>query len=133
MNPLALARLDANISLVLVFMAFLAAMYLGSGKVSDNWAWIIGGVALAGAVGQFVVSVIWPKSVRPAWDEQVIETQRAANSFGFFMTLAVFLVFLILVINDMMRPDLAFYLIGAPLGIAPAIWMIVAHFQGRAG
>lgn len=133
MNPVTLARLGANISLILVVLAFLAAMYLGSGKVSDGWAWIIGGVALAGAVGQIVASVIWPKSVGPAWDEQVIETQRTANSFGFFITLAMFLVFLILVINDMMRPDLAFYLMGAPLGIAPAIWMIVAHLQGRAG
>ena len=133
MNPLALARLGSNVGIVVVMAAFTTALFVESGKASNAWTWAIGGVALLGAAAQCIISVIWPSSVKTAWDEQVLMTQRSANAFGYFTVLVIFLIFLALVILDVLDATLAFYLLSIPLAVAPSIWMIAAHFQGRAG
>lgn len=133
MNPLAVARLGANVSIVLVMLAFVVAVVVQAGQVSSHWSWIIGGVAGIAVLIQVLAGAIWPKAVPAAWDEQVLAQQSAANTFAYFATLAAFLVFLCLAIGDWMRADLAFYLMGVPLGVAPALWMIIAHLRGRAG
>ena len=88
---------------------------------------------LAGAAAQFVVSILRPSDIRPSWDEQVQASHRASLVFGYWITLATFLVFLALVLADVMSVDLAFYALGFPLGFAPAVWMLGAHLAGRAG
>jgi len=131
-NVLSLTRLVSNAAVVAVLCAFLAALAFGNPD-GRGWAWIIGATALAGAAAQFVVSILRPSDIRPSWDEQVQASHRASLVFGYWITLATFLVFLALVLADVMSVDLAFYALGFPLGFAPAVWMLGAHLAGRAG
>lgn len=133
MNPLTLARLISNASIVAVISAYLVVIMFNVGGNDLPWAWIITGTALTGAALQFGVSILRPSAISTAIDEQVRATEIGSQSFGYWVSLAVFLVFLVLVLNDMMSAQLAFFLLGSPLAAAPALYMLVAHVRGRAG
>ena len=133
MNPLTLARLISNAAIVLVITAFLVTIALNDGAQRVPWFWIIGGTAAFGAILQFTVSILRPKAIATAIDEQVRASEIGSHSFGYWISLAVFLIFLVLVMQDMLSAQLAFFLLGAPLGAAPALYMLIAHVRGRAG
>jgi len=133
MNPLTLARLISNVAIVVVVGAFLLTVAFNTGDLILPWFWIIGGTALFGAVLQLAVSILRPSAIPTAIDEQVRATEVGSQSFGYWISLAIFLAFLVLVLQERMSAPLAFFLMGAPLGAAPALYMLIAHFRGRAG
>ena len=133
MNPITLSRLVSNIAVVAVIAAFLVALMFNDGIADLPWGWIIFLTALGGVALQFITSLLRPSDIAAAFDEQVRATETGSYAFGYWISLAVFLVFLVLVLTGRMSAPLAFFVMGAPLGAAPALYMLVAHVRGRAG
>ncbi len=131
-NPLTVTRLAANIGLVGVLLAFGVAAVTGNAGGSF-WTWMIGGVAITGAVAQFLVSMIWPKAIRPAWDEQVVASHKAALQFGYWTALCGFVILFGLTQFAGLDGGVAFLLMAPILAAAPSVWMIGAAMAGRAG
>lgn len=131
-NPLAAARLAANAALVAVMLAFFVrVLILPPGDIAP-WVWAIGGVAVAGAVVQVAVSVLVPRAIGPAWDEQVVRTHAGAHAFGYWMTLLAFLALFLAVRFGWIGAEAAFYWLAPVLAAAPALYMLVASLMGRA-
>ncbi|HCQ64582.1 MAG TPA: hypothetical protein DIU07_05105 [Rhodobacteraceae bacterium] len=130
-NPLAAARLLANAALVMVLLAFCGWALLGAPADPAPWVWATGGVAVAGALAQFAVSVLFPRAIRPAWDQQVGRTHAGAHGFGYWMTLVVFLGLLLATQAGWLTADTAFYWLAPVLAAAPSVYMLVASLAGR--
>jgi hypothetical protein len=107
-------------------------MVAGYGS-SPVWVWLIGLTAIAGAVAQFVISILRPKATAAAWDEQVTASHRASLQFGYWTALTAFVVLFAMTRTDHVSPELAFYLLAPVLGAAPSLWMVGASLAGRAG
>ncbi len=131
-NPLALTRFLANAALVIIMLAFVLAILLND-AISPYWVWMIGGVAIGGAIAQFIVSILAPKSIRPAWDEQVVASHRASLQFGYWMALGTFLILFLLTQFGTLDASIAFFAMAPILGAAPSVWMMGAALAGRAG
>ncbi|MFQ1699235.1 hypothetical protein ACJ5NV_01435 [Loktanella agnita] len=131
-NPLALTRFCANAALVAVLLAFLVTIPAGYGDQSF-WAWLIGAIAIGGAIAQFIVSIFAPRSIRPAWDEQVVASHRASLQFGYWMALCAFVVLFLLTQFGSLSAASAFFAMAPILAAAPSVWMIGAALAGRAG
>lgn len=131
-NPLASARLAANAALVAVLLAFVVRLLFGAPGDPAPWVWVIGGVALGGALLQFAVSVLWPRSIRPAWDEQVVRVHAGSHAFGYWMALAAFLGLFAAVRAGWIEAEAAFYWLAPVLAAAPSLYMLVASLRGRA-
>ncbi len=132
MNPLATTRMIANLALVVTMFSLFFAAVLGYGA-SPNWVWLTAVVAIAGGVAQFLISILRPASIRPAWDEQVVASHRAALQFGYWSVLISYAVLFILTQSGAVSGGTAFLLLAPMLGAAPSLWMLGAAMAGRAG
>ncbi|NBB98563.1 MAG: hypothetical protein GVY34_10435 [Alphaproteobacteria bacterium] len=131
-NPVALVRLLTMASAVALVVASIAAMFAGVGPSGLAWAWIIGGTMIALSVLSFVVHLAFPDQADRAWDEMNQTAHRASLVFGYWATLAAFLLLLGLVLSDRLDAQAAFYWIGPVLGIAPSLHFILSVLRGRA-
>ena len=132
MNPLAMTRMIANLALVVTMLSSFIAAFLGHG-VSPIWVWLTASVAIAGGVAQFLVSIIRPSSIRPAWDEQVVASHRASLQFGYWTALLLYFVLFLLTQLGSLGFGTAFLLLAPILSAAPSVWMLGAAMIGRAG
>ncbi len=132
-NPLSATRLLANAALVAVMLVFgIRAMFFPGGDLTP-WVWIIGGVGIGGALAQFAVSVLAPRAIRPAWDEQVVRSHAGSHAFGYWMTLATFLALFVATQAGWLPAEAAFYWLAPVLAAAPSLYMLGASLAGRAG
>ncbi len=131
-DPLAAARLLANAALIMVLLAFCGWALLGAPGDPAPWVWAIGGVAVAGALVQFAVSVLFPRAIRPAWDEQVVRTHVGSHAFGYRMPLVAFLGLFLATQAGWLAADTALYWLAPVLVAAPSVYMLVAAPAGRA-
>lgn len=131
-NPVALVRLLTMASAVVLVIASIAAMFAGVGPSGLAWAWIIGGTMIALSVVSFVVNMAFPDHADRAWDEMNLTAHRASLVFGYWATLAAFLLLLGFVLTDRLEAQAAFYWLGPVLGIAPALHFIASVLRGRA-
>ncbi|MEO0930950.1 MAG: hypothetical protein AAFY14_09925, partial [Pseudomonadota bacterium] len=74
----------------------------------------------------------YPEAADAAWDEQNTEAHRSSLIFGYWAVLAVFLIFLTLILTDRMSADMAFYWLGPVLGAVPPAHYISSVLRGRA-
>lgn len=132
MNPLATTRMIANLALVMIMLILFIAALLGHGA-TPIWVWLTASVAVAGGVVQFFVSILRPSSIRPAWDEQVVASHRAALQFGYWAALMLYALLFLLTQFGSLSPGTAFLLLAPILGAAPSVWMLGAAMMGRAG
>lgn len=132
MNPLATTRMIANLALVVTMLSLFTAAFLGQGA-SPIWVWLTVSVAIAGGVAQFLVSVLCPLSIRPAWDEQVVASHRASLQFGYWAALLLYFLLFMLTQFGSLSLGTAFLLVAPMLGAAPSMWMLGAAMMGRAG
>ncbi len=132
MNPLATTRMIANLALVVTMLSLFTAAFLGQGA-SPIWVWLTVSVAIAGGVAQFLVSVLRPSSIRPAWDEQVVASHRASLQFGYWAALLLYFLLFMLTQFGSLSLGTAFLLVAPMLGAAPSMWMLGAAMMGRAG
>lgn len=130
-NPIARIRFWGNA--VLIAVVFLS---MGSAILTDvYWAsspWLIGSVALGYAAISFIAHLRHPDKVNAAWDEQNTAAQRASLVFGYWATLAVFLLLLSAVLTNQVDGSTAFFWLGPVLGIGPSIHYLTSVARGRA-
>lgn len=131
-NPVALVRLLTMASAVVLVIASIFAMFTGVGPSGLAWAWIIGGTMIALSALSFVVHLAFPDQAARAWDEMNLTAHRASLVFGYWATLAAFLLLLGLVLTDRLEAQAAFYWLGPVLGIAPSLHFILSVLRGRA-
>lgn len=132
MNILATTRLGANIALAGFLTVFTAMLIIG-GSVDLRWVWAAGALAIAGSVAQFAVSVLRPRAIATAWDEQSVAAHRGSYQFGYWTALMGFWGLIILVHMGRIEPMQALIILGPVLAAAPSLWMIGASWSGRAG
>ena len=132
MNALSTTRFSANVLLGLAGALLLVAALVGKAPL-PGWVLTIGAIALFGGVAQFIASVLSPKSIRPAWDEQTVASHRGSYQFGYWMALLAFWLFFALTQLGNLDPQTAFLWLGPVLIITPSVWMIIATLTGRAG
>jgi len=83
------------------------------------------------AVLSFVVNLAFPEQADRARDELNRTAHRASLAFGYWATLAAFLL-LGFVLTGRLEAQAAFYWLGPVLGIAPALHFILSVLRGRA-
>jgi len=132
-NPLTAIRLLANVALVGMLVAFTMRVLSGGPGPLATWVWATGGIAIAGAVVQFVASFLYSPAIRPAWDEQVVQTHTGSYAFGYWMLLLAFLALFLATQFAGLSTETAFLLLAPILAATPSIYMIVATIRGRAG
>lgn len=132
MNSLTNARLASNVLLVAAAATVLVSSIF-AGSIKPNFLLAMGAVAVLAGLGQFVVSIIRPNAIKPAWDEQTVASHKASYQFGYWSALIGF--WMCLAMNHWFGLDLsaAFLWLGVLLISVPSIWMIVATLSGRAG
>jgi hypothetical protein len=115
-----------------LYVATLFFLFFTGQNIPQQVAWI--GIAAAPYI--FMIhTAFWfffPKESRLAFDEQTTETERRSQAFGYFAALATFLICLALVLIGTLKPSTAYWFMGFSL-VIPSIYMIFAHFSGRAG
>jgi len=125
MNLLTLTRLACNILLISAG-ALLLVLALSGWVIGPLHLFYLGALAVAGGFVQFVMSVLRPKTIKPAWDEQTVASHRGAYQFGYWAALICFWVFLAADVSG------ALLWTGIILVCAPSIWMAIATLSGRA-
>lgn len=128
MNPLATTRLAANL-LVTAFGLGLLALYGFTNTISSELVLWLGGLAILGGLSQFIVSVISPRSIRPAWDEMAAATHRGAYQFGYWCAVLGFWLFFFLTQYFETSLKGALLALGILLICAPSAWMAVAGLR----
>ncbi len=126
MNLLTLTRLVCNIMLLIAAVGFLGLALAGQAP-QFVYLLILGALAVLGGCAQFAVSVLRPRSIQPAWDEQTVAAHRGSYQFGYWAALLGFWTLLITGNSD------DFIWLGVVLVCAPSVWMVVATMMGRAG
>lgn len=132
MNLLAMTRLTGNI--LLIVGIFLLTMFIVWGKaIMPFHVVIVGALALAGGIAQFIVSVLRPKEIKPAWDEQSVASHRGSYQFGYWSALIGF--WALFIYSQVFNTNLdgSFLWMGIVLMGAPSVWMVIATILGRAG
>ncbi len=132
MNVLTKARLAGNLLLALAVLALGAAVLTGR-EISPTWIWALGALAIAAGVIQFIVSVAFPRSIRPAWDEQTVASHRASYQFGYWAGLIAFWGLFAGVQGGAVDAETALLWLAPILIAAPSLWMAGATAAGRAG
>ncbi len=134
MNVVAVARFLGNFLVAFGFVTVLFVLMPMFPNVSGStWALSLFAAAGIGIFVQVIAVAGRPTDAVSAWDEQSKASNQASYVFGYWCVMAVFLVFLLFVLTGEMTADQAFLWLGAPLGIAPALYMVVAFLRGRAG
>ncbi len=132
MNTLTVARFTTNLLIGGAGVALFVYAILGTPSF-PAWILIIGAIAVLGGVAQFVASILYPKTIRPAWDEQTVASHRGSYQFGYWMALIAFWLLFGLTQWGEVEAQTAFLWLGPILIATPSIWMIVATLSGRAG
>ncbi|WP_319773138.1 hypothetical protein [Breoghania sp.] len=128
MNPLAIARLATNIMVTAFGLALLSVYAFTQDLTAELVVWL-GGVAVLGGVVQFVVSAIYPRSIRPTWDEMAVASHRGAYQFGYWCAVVAFWLFFFLTQYSTMNLEGALLALGVLLICAPSAWMAVAALR----
>lgn len=128
MNPLAITRLAANL-MVTAFGVGLLGVYAFTQDVTAELVLWLGGLAVLGGLSQFMVSVIYPRSIRPAWDEMAVASHRGAYQFGYWCAVLAFWIFFFSTQYSTMNLEGALLALGILLICAPSAWMAVAALR----
>ena len=128
MNPLAITRLAANL-MVTAFGVGLLGVYAVTQAVTAELVVWLGGLAVLGGVAQFLVSVFFPRSIRPTWDEMAVASHRGAYQFGYWCAVLSFWGFFFSAQYSTANLDGAFLTLGVLLICAPSAWMAVAALR----
>ena len=128
MSPLAIARLATNIMVTAFGLALLSVYAFTQDLTAELVVWL-GGVAVLGGVVQFVVSAIYPRSIRPTWDEMAVASHRGAYQFGYWCAVVAFWLFFFLTQYSTMNLEGALLALGVLLICAPSAWMAVAALR----
>ncbi|WP_175498458.1 hypothetical protein [Sulfitobacter marinus] len=132
MNLLAITRLTGNILLIAAVLLLTIMMFWGT-AIAPFHVIVIGALALLGGVAQFMVSVMRPRDIKPAWDEQSVASHRGSYQFGYWSALIGFWALFLYSRVSNTEVDSSFLWVGVILMGAPSLWMIIATFLGRAG
>lgn len=128
MNPLAITRLAANL-MITAFGVGLLCVYAFTQAITAELVVWLGGLAVLGGVVQFLVSVIYPRSIRPTWDEMAVASHRGAYQFGYWCAVVAFWVFFFLTQYSTINLEGALLALGVLLICAPSAWMAVAALR----
>lgn len=128
MNPLAIARLAANLMVAAFGLALLSVYAITQNITAELVVWL-GGIAVLGGVAQFVVSAIYPRSIRPTWDEMAVASHRGAYQFGYWCAIVAFWIFFFSTQYSTMKLEGALLALGVLLISAPSAWMAVAALR----
>ncbi|MEM6595033.1 MAG: hypothetical protein AAF672_09595 [Pseudomonadota bacterium] len=130
-NPITRIRFWGNVGLISV-----VAVAIGNALLTDAYwvssPWIIGVAAVGYAALSFIAHLRHPEKVDAAWDEQNLAAQRASLVFGYWATLAVFLLLLGAILTERIEGNAAFFWLGPVLGIGPSIHYLASVARGRA-
>ena len=131
MNKVSAMSLIIHAGLAL-YVAALFFLFLTGQNIPQKIAWI--GIAAAPVI--FMIhTAFWfffPKESRRAFDEQTTETERRSQALGYCAALATFLICLALILIGTLKPATAYWFMGFSL-VTPSLYMVLAHFLGRAG
>lgn len=130
MNLLTLTRLLCNIALMIGAIALLVLALIGQ-PIRPVHLWAFGALAVLGGAIQFAVSVLRPKTIRPAWDEQTVAAHRGSYQFGYWAALIGF--WGLLASGGSGGSSGGFLWLGVVLICAPSAWMVLETLRGRAG
>ena len=128
MNPLAFTRLAANL-LVAAFGAGLLGIYAFTQAVTAELVLWLGGLAVLGGLSQFIVSMIYPRSIRPAWDEMAVASHRGAYQFGYWCAVVAFWIIFFSTQSTATNTEGALLALGVLLICAPSAWMAAATLR----
>lgn len=131
-NPVSRIRLIGSAMIVILTLTAVIASLASIGPSGLTWAWLIGGAGIGYAVLSFIVNLRHPAAAEAAWDEQNTAAHRDSLIFGFWAVLAVFIVFLVLVLSGLLDADMAFFWLGPVLGAAPPAHYLASILRGRA-
>ena len=133
MNIFATARFTLHLVISISVLAILALAVFVPKLIPENTVWLMGAVALLGALILWTIAFIKPKDTAVANDELARKSEKTASALGYWVTLVVFLIFLGCTFIGKIEPKTAFYFMGFPLGVVPSIYMVIAFLRGRAG
>jgi len=133
MNIFATARFALHLAVSVAVLIILGFAVLAPSLIPNNTAWFIGAFALLGVLVLWMLAFLQPKETAVANDELTRKSEKTGSSLGYWVTLAVFLVFLGCTFAGKMDAETAFYFMGFPLGVVPSFYMVVAYLRGRAG
>lgn len=130
-NPIARIRFWGNTAIIAVVVLTTGGMLLTDTYWKSS-PWLVGSVALGYAALSFVAHLRHPDKVDAAWDEQNTAAQHASLVFGYWATLAVFLLLLGAVLTKQIEGSAAFFWLGPVLGIGPSVHYLTSVVRGRA-
>ena len=130
-NPIARIRLWGNAVLIAVVVFTFGGMMLTQ-TYWESSPWLVGSVALGYAALSFVSHLRHPDKIEAAWDEQNRAAQRASLVFGYWATLAAFLLLFAAVLTKQIDGGVAFIWLGPVLGIGPSVHYLISVARGRA-
>lgn len=133
MNLFSLTRFAMNVLIVLMISAFWITYSISDDVAGGSWALAIFIVSALCGVAMTVIAVLRPKDAEVGHDELAKQTNKSSYVFGYWVTLGVFLILLAYVLTGQLPAATAFYVLGTPLGMAPATFMIWGYLTGRAG
>lgn len=133
MNIFATARFTLHLMVSIAVLIILVIALLSPSLIPKNTMWFMVSIALLGAVVLWTIAFLRPKETATANDELARNSEKSGAALGYWVSLVVFLIFLICTFIDKMDPRTAFYFMGFPLGVVPSIYMVVAFLRGRAG
>ncbi|SUZ31747.1 hypothetical protein ROE7235_01497 [Roseibaca ekhonensis] len=117
---------------IILVGASIASGFTGIGPSGLTRATIIGGTMIGLSALSFIVHLAYPAAAEVAWDEMNMSAHNASLVFGYWATLAVFLVLLIFVLAGGISAEVAFYWMGPVLGIAPSVHFLSSVLRGHA-
>ncbi len=136
MNIVSVVRFVGNfcVAVGFIFVIFVIIPNLAPGSGSA-WgvAFFLFALAMIGGFAPVIAGLFRPKEARAAWDEQVNLSHLRSYVFGYWVVMAVFLGQLVLVLGGALSGAEAFFMMGLPLAVAPAAYMVWAYLTGRAG
>nr|WP_320141228.1 hypothetical protein [uncultured Cohaesibacter sp.] len=128
MNPLTITRLVANLTVTASGVGLLGVYAFTQHFTAELVLWL-SGLAVLGGLSQFMISVIYPRSIRPAWDEMAVASHRGAYQFGYWCAVVAFWIFFFLTRYSKLKQEGALLALGVLLISAPAAWMAVAALR----
>ena len=133
MNIIPTTRFSLHIICSVVVLAVLSLLLFAPALIPEGTGLFVTAISLLGAAILGVLALLRPKDTEIANDELARMSEKTSYAFGYYVSLVVFLIFLVCTFTGQLDAKAAFYFMAFPLAAAPSIYMVVAYLRGRAG
>ena len=133
MNIIATTRFALHITCSVVTLLVLSLLLFAPMLIPKGTGVFVIAISLLGSVMLGVFALLRSKGTVIANDELARASEKSGYAFGYYVSSAIFLIFLACSLAGQLDPKTAFYFMAFPLAAAPSLYMVVAFLRGRAG